>query len=160
MANHLYGRLLAIMKSHGAEGANQSEKDFGSTAFVQMAPRNTAEALLIQQMIACHEIGLNMLTRAKHTTSAAQVVEAGNLAAKLLGLYERQFSAPERARRPPQIVTVEHVHRHLHVNAPGPTGEATIIEGQPYESTTPAVHLQQHCLARRRKSHLLCQSPA
>jgi hypothetical protein len=129
MANHMYGRLLAIVKSHGA---NQSEEDFGSTAFVQMAPRNTAEALLVQQMIACHEVGLNMITRSKHSTSQAQAMETGNLAAKLLGLFERQFSALERARRPQQTVVVEHLHKHVHLNGqvPGPTGEGIKIDGQ------------------------------
>lgn len=122
------------------ESANQSEEDFGSTAFVQMAPRNTAEALLVQQMIATYEVGMNMLTRAKHTTSSAEVVESGTLAAKLLGLFERQFTALTKARKPPQTVVVEHVHRHLHVSTPGPTGEtgaSEIIQGQAYEPTDP-----------------------
>ena len=100
MALHLHGRMLAIMKSHGAEEATETQKDFGATALVKMAPRNTAEVLFVQQMIACHEVGLNMLTRAKHTTSSAEVQEAGNLAAKLLGLFERQFTALTKARKP------------------------------------------------------------
>jgi len=80
-----------------------------------------------------------LLTGAKLASDFQSMTEKGNLAAKLLSLYERQFSALERARRPPQTVTVVHEHRHVHVNAPGPTGEATIINGQPYESaTTPA----------------------
>jgi hypothetical protein len=58
--------------------------------------------------------------------------EAGNLAAKLLGLFERQFTALTKARKPPPVVTVEHVHRHLHVTTPGPTGEEIRIEGQPH----------------------------
>ena len=120
---------------------------------MQIAPRNTAEALLVQQMISCHEVGLNMLTRAKLSTNQAQAMESGNLAVKLLGLYERQFSALERARRPPQTVTVVHEHKHVHVNAPRPTGEATIINGQPYEGTTPAA------LAPPATSALPCATP-
>ena len=66
--------------------------------------------------------------------------ETGALAAKLLSVFERQFATLTRARKPPQVVTVEHVHKHLHVNAqiPGQTGEVTTIQGQPYESTAPA----------------------
>lgn len=140
MLDHTIGRLMTLMKSHGAEAATQSEQDFGVTAFAKMAPRDAAEALLIQQMIACHEVGLNMLTRAKHTPSSAEVVEAGGLAAKLLGLFERQFTALMKARKPPQVVTVEHVHRHLHVNGgeiPGATGASEIIQGQAHEPTDP-----------------------
>jgi hypothetical protein len=91
-------------------------------------------------MVATHEAGMALIIRAKQADNIVKMQEAGKLAAKLLGLFERQFATLTKARKPPQVVTVEHVHKHLHVNGqiPGPTGEVTIIKGQPYESTPPA----------------------
>jgi hypothetical protein len=66
------------------------------------------------------------------------MTEKGALAVKLLSVFERQFATLAKTRRPPQTVTVVHEHRHVHVQAPqGPTGEATIIEGQAHEPTDP-----------------------
>jgi hypothetical protein len=76
-------------------------------------------------------------SRSKLADNVVMMQEAGNLAAKLLGLYERQFAALTKARKPPQVVIVEHVHKHLHVNGqpiPGATGVINQIEGQPYET--------------------------
>jgi hypothetical protein len=113
---------------------------FGFHAFAGIEPTNTAEVLLAASMVATFEVGMALLIRAKLADNLEMMQEAGNLAAKLLGLYERQFATLTKARKPPQVVTVEHVHKHLHVNGqiPGPTGEVTIIKGQPYESTAPA----------------------
>ena len=164
MVKHLFGRILAFMRSRGTDYPTESEEGFGTLAFGAMKPRNTAEVLLCSQMVATWEVAMGMLTAAKLADDYQALTEKGNLACKLLSIFERQFATLTRARRPPQVVTVEHVHKHLHVNqVPGPTGEVTIIGGQPYEGTTPAtLQLQQHprCLARRRKSHFLCQAPA
>src|SRR3954451_4391838 len=41
-----------------------------------------------------------------------------------------------QARKPPQVVTVEQVHKHLHVTQPsGPMGEVIQIEEQPHATT-------------------------
>ena len=140
MLHHTAGRLMLVMKRNGAEAITESEQDFGFHAFAGLEPKNTAEVLLATQMVACHEVGMALIIRAKQADNVLMMQEAGNLAAKLLGLFERQFATLAKARRPPQVVTVEHVHKHLHVNGqvPGPTGEVTIIGGQPYESATPA----------------------
>ena len=140
MLHHTAGRLMSVMKRNGAEAITESEQDFGFNAFAGLEPKNTAEVLLATQMVACHEVGMALITRSKLADNVVMMQEAGNLAAKLLGLYERQFAALTKARKPPQIVTVEHVHKHLHVNGqvPGSTGEVRIIGGQPYESATPA----------------------
>ena len=140
MVKHLFGRILAVMRSRGTDYPTESEEGFGTLAFGAMKPQTTAEVLLCSQMVAIWEVGMGMLTAAKLADDDQALSEKGNLAAKLLGLYERQFVALTKARKPPQVVTVEHVHKHLHVNGrvPGSTGEVTIIGGQPYESTTPA----------------------
>jgi hypothetical protein len=69
-------------------------------------------------MVATFEVGMTMITRAKLADNVVTMQEAGNLAAKLLGLFERQFATLTKARKPPQVVTVEHVHKHLHVTQP------------------------------------------
>src|SRR6478672_9046761 len=71
-----------------------------------------------------------MLSAAKSSTDFRSLEAQGSLAVKLMSLFERQFATLTKVRKPPQVVTVEHVHRHLHVNAPGPTGGEIRIEGQ------------------------------
>jgi len=81
-----------------------------------------------------------LIIRAKQADNIVMMQEAGNLAAKLLGLYERQFATLLKARKPPQVVTVEHVHKHLHIDGqqtPGPMGEVIRIEGQPHGANDP-----------------------
>ena len=137
MLHHTAGRLMLVMKRNGAEAITESEQDFGFHAFAGLEPKNTAEVLLATQMVACHEVGMALIIRAKQADNVLMMQEAGNLAAKLLGLFERQFAALTKARKPPQVVTVEHVHKHLHVNGqpiPGATGVINQIEGQPYET--------------------------
>src|SRR4029077_4514553 len=108
---------------------NRAQKDFAVYALTGLEPKNGAEVLLCSQMVATWEAGLAMLSAAKSSTDFQSLEAQGSLAVKLLSVFERQFATLTKARKPPQVVTVEHVHRHLHVNAPGPTGEATIIEG-------------------------------
>jgi hypothetical protein len=88
-------------------------------------------------MVATWEAGLAMLSAAKSSTDFQSLEAQGSLAVKLMSLFERQFATLTKARKPPQTVIVQHEHRHIHVT-PGPIGEATIINGQPYEGTTPA----------------------
>src|SRR5207237_7025027 len=109
-------------------------------AFAGLEPKNTAEVLLATQMVATREAGMALIIRAKQADNIVMMQEAGNLAAKLLGLFERQFATLTKARKPPQVVTVEHVHKHLHINGqqtPGPMGEVIRIEGQPHGANDP-----------------------
>src|SRR4051794_21954998 len=136
MLHHLAGRLMSVMKRNGAESITDSEQSFGFYAFAGLEPKNTAEVLLASSMVATFEVGMTMITRAKLADNVVTMQEAGNLAAKLLGLFERQFATLTKARKPPQVVTVEHVHKHLHVTQPpGPMGEVIQIEEQPHATT-------------------------
>src|SRR6185503_511639 len=93
-------------------------------------------------------VGVEYRVRSRHgkplgaATGASPVLPLK--APEALEHLERQFATLERARRPQQTATVVHEHRHIHVNAPEPTEEATISEGQPYEPMTPQpLHLRQ-----------------
>ena len=131
MLHHLAGRLMSVMKRNGAESITDSEQSFGFYAFAGLEPKNTAEVLLATSMVATFEVGMTMITRAKLADNVVTMQEAGTLAAKLLSLFERQFATLTKARKPPQVVTVEHVHKHLHVTQPpGPVGEVIQIEDQ------------------------------
>ena len=140
LVDHTMGRLAVVMRRPKAERPTDAEMSFGAGAFAGLEPQNTAEVLLVTQMVGTHEMAMEMLTRSKRADTVEYMRETGALAAKLLSVFERQFATLTRARKPPQVVTVEHVHKHLHVNGqiPGQTGEVTIIKGQPYESTAPA----------------------
>jgi hypothetical protein len=138
LLNHTVGRLAAVMRRHGATEPTDSELDFGLTAFTRLEPQNTSEVLLCQQMVATHEVAMTMLTRAKMADGLPQMQESGNLAFKLLGMFERQFQALAKARKPQQVVEVKHEHRHIHAHGtplPGP-GVVTQIASQPYGAIT------------------------
>ena len=133
------GRLMAVMRSKGADLPTESEQTFGFNAFAGLEPRDTAEVLLCTQMVAVHEVAMAMLTGAKMATEIPTLQEKGLLATRLLGIFERQFQTLAKARKPQQVVEVRHEHRHIHAHGqplPG-AGVVTQIEGQPYEPTDP-----------------------
>jgi hypothetical protein len=139
MHNHLFGRMLAVMRARGTDYPTESEKDFALFAFAGLKPENTAETLLCSQMVATWEAGMAMLTGSKMASDFQSMAEKGALAVKLLSIFERQFATLTKARKPPQTVIVQHEHRHIHVGgqAPGPTGDEIRIEGQVLEGTHP-----------------------
>jgi hypothetical protein len=137
-AVHLYSRILGVMRSRDASEASEIQKDFAVYALTGLKPENAAEVLLCSQMVATWEAGLAMLSAAKSSTDFQSLEAQGALAVKLLSVFERQFATLTKARKPPQVVTVEHVHKHLHFEAPQPTGGEIRIEGQAYESAPPA----------------------
>jgi hypothetical protein len=89
MLHHLAGRLMSVMKRNGAQSITDSEQGFGFHAFAGLEPKNTAEVLLATSMVATFEVGMALITRAKLADNVEMMQEAGNLAAKLLGLFER-----------------------------------------------------------------------
>lgn len=138
LLHHTIGRLAAVMRSHGKDQPTDNELSFGIKAFTGIEPENTAEVLLASQMVAVHEVAMTMLTRAKMADGLPQMQESGNLAFKLLGMFERQFQALAKARKPQQVVEVKHEHRHIHAHGtplPGP-GVVTKIASQPYGAIT------------------------
>jgi hypothetical protein len=140
LVDHTMGRLAVVMRRPQAERPTDAEMSFGAGAFAGLEPQNTAEVLLVTQMVGTHEMAMEMLTRSKRADTVEYMQETGALAAKLLSVFERQFATLTRARKPPQVVTVEHVHKHLHVNGqqtPGPMGEVIRIEGQPHGANDP-----------------------
>jgi len=141
LLNHTVGRLAAVMRQPGTTEPTNSELRFGIRAFTDIAPQNTQEALLATQMVAVHEVALHMLTLSKQSETIAQMEAAGNQAIKLLGVFQQQYAALHRQRRPEQQqVRVVHEHRHIHVNAngqeiPGGGGVVREIEEQPHGAT-------------------------
>jgi hypothetical protein len=109
LLRHTAGRLASVMRRPQAERPTQSELDFGFNALVGLKPENTAEVLLCTQMVAVHEVTMEMLTRAKMADHLAQMQEFGALAAKLLSMFERQYTTLMKVRRPQQTVRVEHI---------------------------------------------------
>jgi hypothetical protein len=124
-----------------------------------------AEVMLCSQMIATWEVGMQMLTASKQATDFQSLTEQGALAVKLLSVFERQFATLTKARKPPQqtvIVQHEHIHKHLHVEAPGETGCLKLLKAKPTNPPIPEPsHLRRapRCLARTRRG-TLCRSPA
>jgi hypothetical protein len=136
MLNHSIGWLLAIVRQKGAPLPTKDEEDFAYAAFVGLEPRDAAETMLCQQMIAAYEMAMSMLTRCKQAEYLPQLQEYGELGVKMMSLYERLFQTLNKARKPQQVVEVRHTHRHVHLNAPG-AGAVTEIEGQAHGATGP-----------------------
>jgi hypothetical protein len=141
---HTVGRLAAVMRGVGKDQPTDSELSFGLNAFSELAPRDTAEALLCMQMVAVCEVAMAMLTGAKLATEIPTLQEKGLLATRLLGLFERQFATLQKSRQPKQIVEVRHEHRHIHARGAPPHGAPlpgapvlTQIEGQPRGTSDP-----------------------
>tara|TARA_B100000678_G_scaffold291374_1_gene307946 strand:+ start:1305 stop:1952 length:648 start_codon:yes stop_codon:yes gene_type:complete len=81
---------------------------------LEMAPRDTAEGMLVSQMIAAHHSAMRCMRCGMAPGQAAEVRDM-NLkhAQRLMGLYERQLAALDKRRgRGKQKITVEHVNVH------------------------------------------------
>ena len=89
----------------------------------ELAPRSGLEGLLCTQMIATHEAALVMLGRATPGTQTIDHVDRlVTRAVRLQRVFLEQVAALAKLRGQggQQTVTVEHVHRHVHVHGTPP----------------------------------------
>src|SRR5271163_2189107 len=76
-----------------------------------MRPRDEAEAMLIAQMIATHELAMTFARRLKRTENIPQQDSAVNGLTKLTRTYAAQMEALKRYRSGgEQKMTIQHVH--------------------------------------------------
>jgi uncharacterized protein (DUF305 family) len=78
----------------------------------ELAPRDHAERMLINQMIACHEAAMECMQIASTPGKSMEVCDmAWKHAEKLMATYQKQLAALDKHRgKGQQKVTVEHVH--------------------------------------------------
>jgi hypothetical protein len=140
MFNHSMSLLLNVVRRSGANLPGRDAQDFAYEAFIGFVPDGPGEIMLVQQMIACHDLAMSLFTRAKQAEYIPQLEQYGNLGVKLTNVYLAQFQALTKSRKPQQIVEVQHTHRHVHLNSQVATGEGVVthIEGQPHERIDPA----------------------
>jgi hypothetical protein len=140
MFNHSMSLLLNVMRRSGQELPSKDAQDFAYDAFIGFVPDGPGEIMLAQQMIASHDLAMSLLTRAKQAEFIPQLEQYGNLGVKLMNVYLAQFQALQKARKPQQVVQVQHTHRHVHLNGQAPPGDGVVthIEGQPHERIDPA----------------------
>jgi hypothetical protein len=94
-------------------GARADEKATNAliAGITAMRPRDEAEAMLIAQMIATHELAMTFARRLKRTENIPQQDSAVNGLTKLTRTYAAQMEALKRYRSGgEQKVTVQHVH--------------------------------------------------
>ena len=115
-ANQALARLGAIMRSKGSAHPTQTEINAALAAVDGMRPADEIEAMLAIQMVATHDVAMEMLTRAKQSEFMPQLQECGALAVKLLRTYTAQVEALARLRRGGEQRVVVH---HVHVNEGG-----------------------------------------
>ena len=94
-------------------GARADEKATNAmlAGIAAMRPRDEAEAMLIAQMIATHELAMTFARRLKRIENIAQQDSAVNGLTKLTRTYAAQMEALKRYRSGgEQKMTVQHVH--------------------------------------------------
>ena len=94
-------------------GARADEKSTNAmiAGIAAMRPRDEAEAMLIAQMIATHELAMTFARRLKHVENIPQQDSAVNGLTKLTRTYAAQMEALKRYRSGgEQKMTVQHVH--------------------------------------------------
>lgn len=109
--NASVGRIGAIVRQRGEEFPKQTEFNAALAAIDGLQPSDEIEAMLAMQMVATHDVAMNMLTRAKQAEFLHQMQENGSLATKLLRTFTAQVEALARLRRGgEQRVIVQHVN--------------------------------------------------
>ena len=110
-ARHKICRVGGIMRDKGAPLPTQDEMNAALAAIDGMRPADEIEAMLAVQMVATHEVAMDMLARAKRADRMPILQECGSLAVKLLRTYTAQVEALARLRRGgEQRVIVQHVN--------------------------------------------------
>lgn len=109
--NASIARIGAIVRQRGAELPTLTEFNAALGAIDGLQPGDEIEAMLAMQMIATHDVAMNLLTRAKQAEFLPQMQECGSLATKLLRTFTAQVEALARMRRGgEQRVIVQHVN--------------------------------------------------
>jgi hypothetical protein len=123
-----------------------------------MRPRDEAEAMLIAQMIATHELAMTFARRLKRTENIPQQDSAVNGLTKLTRTYAAQMEALKRYRsKGEQKMTVQHVQVAEggqaivgSVNAPAGVGARKKSEDQPHAlAYAPGVEMLRQIEAER-----------
>ena len=110
-ARHEICRVGGIMRDKGAPLPTQDQMNAALAAIDGMRPADEIEAMLAVQMVATHEVAMDMLARAKRADRMPILQESGSLAVKLLRTYTAQVEALARLRRGgEQRVIVQHVN--------------------------------------------------
>jgi hypothetical protein len=138
-ANWYLSQIIEVAKP----GARADEKATNAilAGIAAMRPRDEAEAMLIAQMIATHELAMTFARRLKRIENIPQQDSAVNGLTKLTRTYAAQMEALKRYRSGgEQKMTVQHVHVAEggqaivgNVNAPAEgVGARKKKEGQPH----------------------------
>ena len=114
-------------------------------------PANEVEALLLAQMAAAHDLGMEMAWRAKQADWVPQTEATGNLAVKLMRTFALQAEALAKLKRGgEQRVKVEHVHVY-------PGGQAIVGDVHTGGGVPAKIEDQPHAITDARNDLLRCQ---
>ena len=118
-----------------------------------LSPANELEAMLLAQMAASHDLGMEMAWRAKQADFVQQTEAFGNLAVKLLRTHALQAEALAKLRRGgEQRVKVEHVHVY-------PGGKAIVGDIHTGAGAQLKSEEQPHAISDASRDLLRCQDP-
>jgi hypothetical protein len=164
-ANWYLSQIIEVAKP----GARADEKATNAmlAGIAAMRPRDEAEAMLIAQMIATHELAMTFARRLKRIENIAQQDSAVNGLTKLTRTYAAQMEALKRYRSGgEQKMTVQHVHVAEggqaivgNVSAPAEgVGHGKNQRDNPMHSLP--MHRALRCHAKSKRSGSPCQAPA
>lgn len=115
-------------------------------------PANEVEAMLLAQMAASHDLGMEMAWRSKQADMLPQLEAMGNLAVKLMRTFALQAEALAKLKRGgEQRVKVEHVHVH-------PGGQAIVGDVHTGGGVPTKSEDQPHAITDSRYDLLRCQN--
>jgi len=104
-------QLASVVKQKGAKHPTEMELNSALAAIDGLGPRDEIEAMLAMQMVATHDLAMNMLAQAKQAQFMPSLENYGSLAVRLMRTYTAQIEALAKFRRGgEQTVRVEHVH--------------------------------------------------
>jgi hypothetical protein len=107
------GWLAAVARRRGESLPTEQELNAALAAVDGIEPENEIQAQLAVQMVATHEIAMDMMVRAKQADTLEALQNYSSIATKMLRTYVAQTEALAKLRRDGnQTVRVEHVHVH------------------------------------------------
>jgi hypothetical protein len=136
-------RLLNITARRGAQ-ASEDEINAGMAFVAATEPENEMEAALALQMLAAHELALDMSARTKHATTIPELQEYSKIATKMARTFNSLMETHMRLKRGgEQVVKYIHVHEGGQAVVAGTINQGGRVNGkqggQPHANGSPSL---------------------
>lgn len=147
----LLDQLARQSRWHGESGSNERRVNGFLALLDGCEPENEAQAMLVAQMAAAHDLAMEMASRCKQADMLPQLNDMGNLSVKLMRTFAMQAEALAKLKRGgEQRVKVEHLHVHS-------GGQAIVGNVQTGGGVPAKIEDQPHAITDASNDLLRCQ---